>query len=154
MSRLPDEVLRGSSLREVASAIAHATATHCPLIVYVEQRGADYRWSPAHRGGPYPLLRTVAKMLGVDHHQLVLPFRQVDELTVAADPESPPPDRSVVLEFDEPATAEQVLERINSAFPAPIESLWDRRMREIRETYGDVELELGTIVGLRTVQRK
>lgn len=76
MSRLPESIACGSDLATVADAIGRASAINGP--VYVERRGTLYRWSLTHRGGPYPLLRETAKLLGLDHHTLVLPFRAVE----------------------------------------------------------------------------
>jgi hypothetical protein len=46
--------------------------------VYVERRGNAYRWSIAHRGGAYPLLRELALLLDVPNTAIVLPFYTVD----------------------------------------------------------------------------
>ncbi len=103
----------------VAKGIALAIP-FTPLI-YVERRGAAYRWSPAHRGGPYPLMRITAKFLQMDHGSLVLPFRALDQggqpgfgrdgfwdgvcIVRTDDDESGPADEWTLLEFDAPATA-------------------------------------------------
>jgi hypothetical protein len=82
---------RPSALASVVRALSVA-AISSPL-VYVERRGDRYTWSPAHRGGPYPLLRVVAKVLGVDHHGIVLPFRWRGNVCVVAIPEKSSPNR-------------------------------------------------------------
>ena len=65
-------VRRVSSLSVVAEAVADASQT-CNA-VHLERWSSGWRWSPAHRGGGYPLLRTVARHLNVEHHLLILPF--------------------------------------------------------------------------------
>ena len=70
MSDLPLSITHGSSLAVITDSVSRASSV-TPLH-YVERRGAVFRWSPAHRGGPYPLLRTVAKILDLDYHGLVV----------------------------------------------------------------------------------
>ena len=77
-----------SSLDDVASAIADYVAAG-NTTVYVERRASRYRWSPAHRGGAYPLLRIVARYLECAHTEIVLPFVTVDGYAVVADPDEP-----------------------------------------------------------------
>lgn len=69
------------SLDEVAKAIA-GLGNHPFARAYIERRGAGYRWSIAHRGGPYPLLREVARLLDVPHSSLIMRFRTVDGWTI------------------------------------------------------------------------
>jgi hypothetical protein len=76
---LPRSVFDWAPLTEVGHAIA---TTWRRKLTYVERRGAQYRWSPAHRGGPYPLLREVAKAIGVPHDSIVLPFMTIDGCAV------------------------------------------------------------------------
>lgn len=52
--------------------------------IYVERRGTRFRWSIAVRGGPYPLLREVARLLRVPHTSLVVPCRSVDGRCIVA----------------------------------------------------------------------
>ena len=54
--------------------------------MYAERRGDGYR--PAHRGGPYPLLREVARFLDLDHRSLIVGCAAVDGWTIIA-PEGP-----------------------------------------------------------------
>ncbi|MGZ8761194.1 MAG: hypothetical protein ACXWXV_11585, partial [Aeromicrobium sp.] len=70
MFTLPASIRRGARLDAVAGAVAAASGK--TRFVYVERRGSLFRWSPAHRGGPYPLLRETAKVLGTDYHELIL----------------------------------------------------------------------------------
>ncbi len=64
--RLIRSVFEPSPLEEVAVAVAIASLEDAGAI-YVERTKGRYRWSLAHRGGPYPLLRVVARFLHVDH---------------------------------------------------------------------------------------
>lgn len=130
--RLAHAIKSSAPLDLVAEGIAAATE-HTPLLAYVERRGELYRWSPAHRGGPYPLMRITARFLQMDHHGLVLPFRALTEDTprasgfgrdgiwkgvciiAGAEDEQGPPDAWTVLEFDAPQTAAVVRERILGA---------------------------------------
>lgn len=64
-------------LEEVAE---HVAAVSSPTRkVYVERRRDGYRWSIAHGGGPYPLLRTVAAFLQVDHTRIVVEGRDAGD---------------------------------------------------------------------------
>jgi len=49
--------------------------------IYVEQRSGLYRWSLAHAGGGYPLLRIAARFLGVDYHRIYVGFRTLPDGT-------------------------------------------------------------------------
>ena len=82
MSDFPTSMRHGASLAVICESVSRASAV-TPLH-YVERHGGLYRWSPAHRGGPYPLLRTLAKLLGVDHHTIVLPFETHDGFCVVS----------------------------------------------------------------------
>lgn len=64
--RLIRSVFEPSRLDEVAVAVTIASLEDAGDI-YVERTKGRYRWSLAHRGGPYPLLRTVARFPHVDH---------------------------------------------------------------------------------------
>lgn len=60
------------------------------LRVWVGRRGAEFRWSPATRGGPYPLLRMVARYLELDYHRLaVTGVEALDGWTIVEGDESP-----------------------------------------------------------------
>jgi len=79
-------LVAGCSLRDAAEAIAgHARADS---YVYVEERTDGYRWSPTHRGGPYPLHREVALVIDVPYNVFMLPFETIDGSAVvrAEDP--------------------------------------------------------------------
>jgi len=115
MSQLPESMRRGADLATVAQAIADATALPGPI--YVERRADRYRWSPTHRGGPYPLLRETAKLLGIDYHFLILPCALLPgtQLTIVAEPGFEPPDAWVLLERSPASDAQSVAHRIRSA---------------------------------------
>ncbi len=70
--RLAQSMFVPSSLDEVAEAIA--LATEHEHLLYVERTDAGWRWSLAHKGGGYPLLRIYARFLQVDHHGLYIGF--------------------------------------------------------------------------------
>jgi hypothetical protein len=97
--RLAQGIWRYSPLELVAQGVA--AVSERMRIVYVERRGALYRWSPTHRGGPYPLLRELALFLRVDHYRLVVPVRPAqDTFIVAADDQGhSPPDALTLLEL-------------------------------------------------------
>jgi len=86
-------------LAEVAAAIAVARAGNQGL--YVERRGEAFRWSLAHRGGPYPLLRISARFLGIDHTSISIGFRTLPDghAILCEDPDKfDQPDEWCVLE--------------------------------------------------------
>ncbi len=71
--RLIRSVFEPSPLEEVAVAVAIASLEGAGDI-YVERTKGRYRWSLAHRGGPYPLLRIVARFLHVDHQLAMIGY--------------------------------------------------------------------------------
>jgi hypothetical protein len=103
-------------LAEVAEAIA--LFTEHPGHAYIERHLTGWRWSPAHRGGAYPLLRVCARWLGVDHHRVIVPFRTVGDGWAVLMPDegvAPNPLAATVLAFEEPATVELIVERLGEA---------------------------------------
>jgi hypothetical protein len=66
-----------SSLEEVALAASVATEHETKL--YVERRDGRYRWRLIHRGGPYPLLRIMARFLKVHCHSIFIGFREISD---------------------------------------------------------------------------
>jgi hypothetical protein len=119
MHPFPRSISHGARLDVVAKAVAAASGSI--RFIYVEHLDADlYRWSPAHRGGAYPLLRETARLLGVNHQGLVLPFRALADtgMTVipADDSEAlAPAGRWTVLEFESAESVESVGARIQAA---------------------------------------
>ena len=74
---LARSMIQPATLDDVAQAIADAASRHAPL-VYVERHGERWRWSLAHRGGPYPLLRETARFLGMPPSSLLMSCTCVD----------------------------------------------------------------------------
>ena len=71
--RLIRSVFEPSPLEEVAVAVTIASLEEAGDI-YVERTKGRYRWSLAHRGGPYPLLRIVARFLHGDHQLAMIGY--------------------------------------------------------------------------------
>jgi hypothetical protein len=71
--QLLQSVFEPSSLAVVAEAVS--VATDHERQIYVERLSDGWRWSLAHRGGSYPLLRITARFLQVDHHKIMIGFR-------------------------------------------------------------------------------
>lgn len=67
-----DSVSRVSSLAAVAAGVSAYSAY--PGAVHVERWKSGWRWSPAHRGGPQPLLREFARFLDVAPGSIWMPF--------------------------------------------------------------------------------
>lgn len=102
-----------SSLDDVSAAIA--TYTKHAGAAYVERFGERWRWSPAHRGGAYPLLRIVARFLRIDYHRIVVPFGTVLDGWAVLRPDEETdrvPDAAAVLVFDRRSDAGDVLKRL------------------------------------------
>jgi hypothetical protein len=91
-------ILRPSPIGEVLDAVA-AYASPTGGTVYAERVGDLYRWSPATRGGPYPLARLLAHFLRCDHHDLTVGFVTIDGWCVVADPDEPRGNPYVIIEF-------------------------------------------------------
>src|SRR5262245_6420650 len=108
-------IMRSVSLDDVAAAVGDFVAEG-GTTVYVERQNSHYRWSPARRGGAYPLLRVLARGLECKHSELVMRFVNVDGFAVVADPAEPGGRRSVVLDAsslvgrDLPATIDHALD--------------------------------------------
>lgn len=116
MFNLPESILRCARLEVIVRAVAMASGK--TRFIYVERRGSLFRWSPAHRGGGYPLLRETARILGVDWHRIILPFRTLPTglAIVDAEPKYPaPPDSWTVLEFESASPANMVRDRVEAA---------------------------------------
>lgn len=87
---LPEELERRlegitsyADLNKVVSSIAQF-GRDLSAPVYVERRGVMYRWSIVHRGGPYPLQRELARLFGISHDRLLVPFATVNGWTTVA----------------------------------------------------------------------
>lgn len=105
-------MVRASDLADVAAGIAEAAKN--TSVFYVERVDGGWRWSLAHRGGAYPLLRVAARFLGVDHTRLVVGFRTIDGCAVASlDPYlAVQPNEWTLIEVDHPVSADEVELRI------------------------------------------
>lgn len=79
---------------EAMAALGRRSAVKC----YVERHGSRYRWSIAHGGGPYPLLREVASFLELPHTSLVVGTTAVEGWTVIADSHEGLPDAWAFIE--------------------------------------------------------
>jgi hypothetical protein len=114
--RLALSIFEPSSLHKVAGAVAAATEDEKQ--VYVERVGDAWRWSLIHPEGPDPLLRTTARFLRTDYRHLSLGCRTVAEgiYVLCEDTLGANPDAWAILEFESPAQAAEVKERIWKAF--------------------------------------
>jgi hypothetical protein len=93
---------RWSPPEEVAKAIAAASEVERHL--YIERKGETYRWSLAHGGGAYPLLRISARFLGVDYQSIYIGFRTLPDgySILCEDPgDFDEPDAWTVLELED-----------------------------------------------------
>jgi hypothetical protein len=91
-----------SELNEVAAAVA--VASESERRIYVERRAQLYRWSLAHSGGGYPLLRITARFLGIDYTRIYVGFRTLLDGTaiICDDPQAAEePDAWAVLNVPE-----------------------------------------------------
>ena len=89
-ARLIRSVFEPSPIEAVAEAVS--AAWDAAPALYVERLGDRYRWSLAHRGGSYPLLRVAARFLQMDYQTLMIGFRTVEDgyAVLARDPEHEP----------------------------------------------------------------
>ena len=98
-----------SRLEEVAEAIS--VATEHERCIYVERMARGWRWSLAHRGGPYPLLRIAARFLQIDHHRLLITFRTLNDgvAILCRNPKRPSRPRAwAMVDFAGPTAAADV----------------------------------------------
>jgi hypothetical protein len=99
-----------SPLPDVALAVSVAGKSE--RRIYVERRSDLYRWSLAHPGGGYPILRIAAQFLHVDHARIFVGFRTLSNgMAIMRD------DPSVVEEPDlwailEPTTTVSTAEAV------------------------------------------
>jgi hypothetical protein len=87
-----------SELEEVALAVSIASESEHRI--YVERRGHQYRWSLAHPGGAYPLLKITARFLGIDYTRIYVGFRTLPDgiAIICDDPQAlEKPDAWVLL---------------------------------------------------------
>jgi hypothetical protein len=97
-----------SPIEVVAEAIA--AAWDAAPALYVERLGDKYRWSLAHTGGAYPLLRLTARFLRIDYQALLIGFRTVEDgysiLTMDPEEESGP-DAATTLKLASPVDPDE-----------------------------------------------
>jgi hypothetical protein len=107
------------TVTEVAAAVS--AGTNHGRLIYVERWTNVYRWRPAHRGGAYPLMRTMVAFLGVDHRQLVVGFHQLENAVAIVGTREQRLERDAweLLEFDGPTDERAVRKRITAVLPAP-----------------------------------
>jgi len=105
-----------SSLEEVALAVS--VASESERRIYVERRSDLYRWSLAHPGGGYPILRITARFLRVDYQRIFVGFRTLpDGTAILCDDPSvvEEPDVWAILEPPSALTAAEALGLITSS---------------------------------------
>jgi hypothetical protein len=105
-----------STLETVAEAVSVASQFERHL--YVERRADLFRWGLIHRGGGYPLLRITARVLGVDHHRILVGFRSLPDGTalLCEDPDRmEEPDEWKVIDVPVTITASKAAELIAAA---------------------------------------
>jgi hypothetical protein len=102
LARLTRSIFEPSTLDEVAESLF--VASEHETSVYVERFDDQYRWSLAHQGGAYPLLRITANFLQMDYHALAIGFRTVlGDWTVLGDAEREPvPDDASIMSLEYP----------------------------------------------------
>jgi hypothetical protein len=109
--RLLQSVFEPSPLATVAEAVA--VATEHETQIYVERLSDGWRWSLAHRGGPYPLLRITARFLQVNYRKIRIGFRALPDghSVLCDDPNAfRTAEAAVVINFEpgsSPAAVEQ-----------------------------------------------
>ncbi len=108
---------RVSSLAEVCEAISAASTRGDA--VHVERWASGWRWSPAHRGGPYPLLRIVARLLEIPHHGIPMPYKTNPQRCAFVPPNRRSrPLATATLTPEGPLDAGEARRRILAALPA------------------------------------
>ena len=109
--RLLQSIFEPSPLATVAEAVA--VATEHETQVYVERLSDVWRWSLAHRGGSYPLLRITARFLRVAHRKIMIGFRTLPDgfSVLCEDPDMvQDPEVAAIIDF-EPASSPAAIER-------------------------------------------
>jgi hypothetical protein len=95
--RLHRSMVERRSLDEVVEAVTDAVRWQSSI--YVERRGCLYRWSLAHGGGPYPLLRLVCKFLEIPHYWVLVSCAPFDGWTITACREGEPAEAAAIVDF-------------------------------------------------------
>ena len=105
-----------SSLDDVATAVSVASQGSDRL--YVERKGTLFRWSLAHPGGGYPILRITARFLKVDYQRIFVGFRTLPngDAIICENPNSyEAPDAWTSIEQDLSFSADEAQAFINDA---------------------------------------
>jgi hypothetical protein len=115
LARLTRSIFEPAPLEEVAEALF--VASERESTVYVERFDGLYRWSLAHRGGAYPLLRVTANFLQMDYHVLAIGFRTVlNDWTVLGDgDDEPAPDDAAIVPLAYPTLPHEAAELVSQA---------------------------------------
>lgn len=111
--RLLRSIFEPSSLAAVAEAVSVATEHESEI--YVERLSDGWRWSLAHRGGGYPLLRITARFLQVEHHKILIGFRTLPDghAVLCEDPAAVrSPESAAVIDFEADSSPASVERRI------------------------------------------
>jgi len=114
-----------SELEEVAKAVS--AASELEHRVYVERRSQQYRWSLAHSGGSYPLLRITARFLDIDYTRICVGFRTLPDGTaiICDDPQAvEEPDTWALLNLPDPVGPETAATLIAEATESRSEGSW------------------------------
>lgn len=112
--RLAQSTFKPAPLDEVALTVA--AASEHKEDIYVERRGDLWRWSLAHSGGPYPLLRITARFLEADYTKINIECLTVGEWTILnSHPElTDAPDAWTIIAIDEAISTEEATDRIRA----------------------------------------
>ena len=108
-----------SELKEVALAVSIASESE--RRIYVERRAQLYRWSLAHSGGAYPLLRITARFLGIDYTGIYVGFHTLPDATaiICDDPQTvEKPDTWALLDLHDAVGPESAATLIAEATAA------------------------------------
>ncbi len=108
------DLIEPASLCDVAAAVS--TASEVERLFYIEYLGDGWRWSLAHRGGAYALMRITARFLGVDYRAMLIGFRTVDGVAVMAARSVVEVQAASFIELDGPCSADYIEERIAAVF--------------------------------------
>jgi hypothetical protein len=116
--QLLQSVFEPSALADVAEAVSAATEHETQI--YVERLSDGWRWSPAIRGGAYPLLRITARFLRVDHNRIMIGFRTLPNgsAVLCDDPKVVrTPEVAAVIDFEAGSSPAAVERRIVEVLP-------------------------------------
>lgn len=105
-----------ASFRVVTDAISVASSDGQRLF-YLERLDEGWCWALAHRGGPYPLLRVMARFLKADYRKLTVGFRTIEGNVAVLGAYGPPPSRGWwLVELPDRSTPAQVRAHVRRLF--------------------------------------